>query len=136
MLIKPITYIDYNGKERTEQFCFNLTKAEITEMELGINGGLSEKIKRIIESEDQASIVELFKDLILKSYGEKSLDGKKFIKSKELSDGFAQTEAYSDLFMELATDSEKAAEFVNGIIPKNMDAVNVASGTKVIPMNE
>lgn len=105
-------------------------------MELGINGGLSEKIKRIIESEDQASIVELFKDLILKSYGEKSLDGKKFIKSKELSDGFAQTEAYSDLFMELATDSEKAAEFVNGIIPKNMDAVNVASGTKVIPMNE
>ena len=136
MLIKPITYIDYNGKERTEQFCFNLTKAEITEMELGINGGLSEKIKRIIESEDQASIVELFKDLILKSYGEKSLDGKKFIKSKELSDGFAQTEAYSDLFMELATDSEKAAEFANGIIPKNMDAVNVASGTKVIPMNE
>ena len=62
-------------------------------------------------------LIDLFKDLILRSYGEKSADGRRFIKSKELSTAFSQTEAYSELFMELVTDAEKAAEFVNGITP-------------------
>jgi hypothetical protein len=120
MLKKTIKYTDYNGVERTEDFYFNLSKAELTEMEMSVQGGFAEKINRIVAAEDAPSIIETFKDLILKSYGEKSEDGKRFIKSKELSEIFAQTEAYSELFMELATDSEAAAAFVNGIVPVNM----------------
>ena len=117
MLKKTMTFTDYNGVERTENFWFNLSKAEIMEMELGTEGGLAEMIQKIVAAKDAPSIVKIFKDLILKSYGEKSADGKKFVKSQELSEAFSQTEAYSDLFMELATDSDKASEFVNGIIP-------------------
>ena len=117
MLKKTMTFTDYNGVERTENFWFNLSKAEIIEMELGTEGGLAEMIQKIVAAKDAPSIVKIFKDLILKSYGEKSADGKKFVKSQELSEAFSQTEAYSDLFMELVTDSDKASEFVNGIIP-------------------
>ena len=124
MFTKTIKYTDYNGVEREEKFLFNLSKAELTEMELGTTGGLSETIKKIIETQDTPSIIKIFKDLILKSYGEKSSDGKRFIKvddnGKPLSIGFSQTEAYSQLFMELATDDEKAAEFVNGLIPADL----------------
>lgn len=118
MLKKTITYVDYDGKERIEDFYFNLTKAEITEMELSEEGGLIKTIERVVAEEDGAKIIEIFKDLILKSYGEKSLDGKRFIKSDKLKEEFSQTEAYSELFMELATNEEKASEFVNGIVPK------------------
>ena len=126
MLKRKMTYTDYNGNERTEDFYFNLSKAELTEMQLSEAGGMTEFIQRIIDTQDTKKIIELFKDLILKAYGEKSLDGKRFIKSKELSESFAQTEAYSDLFMELATDSKAAAAFVNGIIPADL-AKQVAS---------
>lgn len=118
MLKKTITYIDYNGNERTEDFYFNLTKAEIMEMEMSTNGGLAEMIKRIVAAQDAPAIIKIFKEIILKAYGEKSPDGKKFIKSEELSNSFAQTEAYSQLFMELATNADAAADFVNGITPK------------------
>ena len=117
MLKKTITYTDYNGITRTEDFYFNLTKAEIMEMQLSTNGGLDVMIKKIIDSQDAPSIIKIFKDLILKAYGEKSDDGKRFVKSKEISEGFAQTEAYSQLFMELATDTDAASKFVNGIVP-------------------
>lgn len=117
MLVKTMTYTDYNGEERTEDFYFNLTRAEVTEMELSTVGGLSETIQRITKSKDIPAIMDIFKDLILKSYGQKSPDGKRFIKSKALSEEFSQTEAYSDLFMELATNSTAAAAFVNGIMP-------------------
>lgn len=117
MLKLTRTYNDYNGVSRTEDFYFNLTQAEITEMELSIDGGLVEMINRIVAAKDGKQIIGLFKDIILRSYGEKSPDGKRFIKNQELRDAFAQTEAYSDLFMELATDSKAAANFVNGIIP-------------------
>ena len=117
MLKKTITYTDYNGITRTEDFYFNLTKAEIMEMQLSTNGGLDVMIKKIIDSQDAPSIVKIFKELILKAYGEKSDDGKRFVKSKEISEGFAQTEAYSQLFMELATDTDAASKFVNGIVP-------------------
>lgn len=120
MLKKTITYVDYDGNTRTEDFFFNLSKAELTEMELSTAGGLEAMLKRIVDARDGGRIIALFKDLILRSYGEKSLDGKRFIKSKELSDAFSQTEAYVELFMELSTDADKASEFVKGILPAGL----------------
>lgn len=120
MLKKTITYTDYNGTERTEDFYFNLSKAEIMEMEMSTAGGLAEMIQKIVAAQDVSAIIKIFKDLILKSYGEKSANGKHFVKSEELSTAFSQTEAYSQLFMELATDAEAASKFVNGIIPGNV----------------
>jgi hypothetical protein len=120
MIKKSITYTDYNGIERTEDFYFNLTKAEVMEMEMSTTGGLAEMIQRIVAAKDQPAIIKIFKDLILKAYGEKSADGKRFMKSDEIRTGFEQTEAYSQLFMELATDANAAAKFVNGIVPADM----------------
>ena len=120
MIKEPITYTDYNGIERTEDFYFNLTKAEIMEMEMSTTGGLAEMIQRIVAAKDQPAIIKIFKDLILKAYGEKSADGKRFMKSEEIRLGFEQTEAYSQLFMKLATDADAAAKFVNGIVPADM----------------
>lgn len=117
MLKKTIKYTDYNGTERTEDFYFNLTKAEIAEMELSETGGMAELINRIIATKDNPSLIKLFKKMILLAYGEKSPDGKRFIKSEEISTAFSQTEAYSELFMQLATDEEQAVAFVNGILP-------------------
>lgn len=124
MLKKTITYTDYNGVERKEDFYFNLTKAEIMEMEMSISGGLTEMINRIVAAQDAPAIIKVFKELVLKAYGVKSPDGKRFIKSDELATEFAQTEAYSQLFMELATDADAASAFVNGIVPnvEGMDA--------------
>lgn len=118
MLKKTITYTDYNGVDRTEDFWFNLSKAELMEMELSIAGGVADMIERTVKAQDQPTIVKIFKELILKAYGEKSADGRRFIKSKEISDAFSQTEAYSILFMELATSDNAASDFVNGIVPK------------------
>lgn len=121
MLKKTITYIDYNGVERTEDFYFNLSKAEVLELEMGTTGGLTEMINKIVAAQDTPTLIKIFKDLVLKAYGEKSPDGKRFIKSDEIRDAFSQTEAYSNLFMELATDAEAASKFFNGIIPDNVD---------------
>lgn len=120
MLKKTINYTDYNGEERSETFYFNLTAAEITEMELSVEGGLKARFERIIETKDTPSLIKEFKQLILLAYGQKSEDGRRFIKSEKLKEEFAQTAAYSELFMELATDSKAAANFVNSIIPKNV----------------
>lgn len=122
MLKKTITYEDYNGVERKEDFYFNLTKAEIMEMQFGTVGGLDVMLRKIIDAKDVKSIMDTFKKLILKAYGVKSDDGRRFIKSEELSKEFEQTEAYSILYMELSTDDKAAAEFVNGIIPKDVAA--------------
>lgn len=126
MLKKTITYIDYNGTERKEDFYFNLSKAEIMEMEMGTTGGMVEMINKIVAAQDAPAIIDVFKKMILKAYGEKSADGKRFIKSKELSEAFSQTEAYSQLFMELATDADAASKFVNGIVPAQEAAVKQA----------
>lgn len=124
MLKKTIKYEDYNGTQREEDFYFNLTKAELMEMEMGTTGGLAEMIDNVVKAQDAPSIIKIFKDLVLKAYGEKSPDGKRFIKVNDagipLSIGFSQTEAYSQLFMELATDAKAASDFVNGIIPADM----------------
>lgn len=122
MLKETMTYVDYNGVERTEDFYFNLTKAEIMEMEMSTVGGLADMITKIVNAKDAPAIIKIFKELILKAYGVKSADGKRFIKSDEIAAEFAQTEAYSQLFMKLATDADAAAKFVNGIVPA--DAIN------------
>lgn len=114
------TYTDFNGVERTEDFFFNLTEAELTEMELGVEGGMKGLLEKIIAEKNQKQIIEYFKNIVLMAYGEKSVDGRRFTKNDEIRDGFAPTEAYSMIFMELATDAEKAAEFINGIIPSNV----------------
>ena len=126
MLKKTITYVDYNGTARKEDFYFNLSKAEIMEMEMGTTGGMVEMINRIVAAQDAPAIIDVFKKMILKAYGEKSADGKRFIKSKEISEAFSQTEAYSQLFMELATDADAASKFVNGIVPAAEAAVKQA----------
>ena len=120
MLKKTITYTDFNGTSRTEDFYFNLTKAEIAEMEMSTSGGLAEMIQNIVKQQDTPSIIKIFKDLLLKAYGIKSPDGRRFEKSDEIRKEFESTEAYSELFMELATDANAAAEFVNGIMPSDM----------------
>ena len=122
MITKTIKYVDYNGVERTESFQFNLTKAELMEMELSEEGGLAEKIQKIIDTQNMPEIIKVFKDLVLKSYGMKSDDGRRFIKNDKMREEFQQTEAYSDLFMELATDADKASEFISGIIPAEAKA--------------
>lgn len=124
MLKKTVTYTDYNGVERTEDFYFNLTKAEVMEMEMSTAGGLAETIQRIVAAQDAPAIIKIFKELVLKAYGEKSPDGKRFIKSDAIAEAFSQTEAYSDIFMELATDADAAAKFVNGIVPADLNAEN------------
>lgn len=125
MIKKTIKYTDYNGVEREGDFFFNLSKAELMEMELSTNGGLAETIQNIVNAQDGQSLVKIFKELILKAYGEKSVDGKRFIKVNDagvpLSIGFSQTEAYSELFMELATNDVAAAEFVKGIMPAGIE---------------
>lgn len=120
MISKSITFNDYNGTERTETFHFNLNEAELMEMQMSTSGGLAEHIERMISEQDAPSIMRFFKELILKSYGVKSPDGKRFIKSEEISKEFEQTEAYSQLFMELATDADAASHFVNEVIPKKL----------------
>lgn len=130
MLKETITYFDFDGNERTENFYFNLTKAECMEMELSTNGGLEKSIQRIIEAKDSAQIVETFKNIILKAFGEKSPDGKYFRKSPEISANFASTEAYSVLFMKLASSADEATRFVNGIIPQLPEDAKKASDLK------
>lgn len=131
MIKKTITYTDFNGNSRTEDFHFNFTKAEAAELELTTPGGLGETINAIIATNDTAKMIIIFKDLILKAYGQKSVDGKRFIKRAEdghrLADDFAETEAYSELFMELATNDKAAAEFINGIIPQDKPNVPAPS---------
>ena len=129
MLKKTMTYTDYDNVQRTESFYFNLTKAEIVEMEYDIEGGMQKMLEEITEKLDGKKIMAFVKKIILKAYGEKSADGKRFVKSEEISQAFAQTEAYSDLYIELVSDAKVLADFINAIIPKVEDAakVNVAA---------
>lgn len=117
MICEPITYTDFDGMERTENFYFNLTEAEITEWSLSVEGGLQEYIDRIVNAKSQKELVELFKTVIEKAYGEKSADGRRFMKSPEIFANFAATQAFSDFYMSLATDTEKASKFINALAP-------------------
>lgn len=123
MLKETISYVDYNGTNRTEDYYFNLNKAEIIELESSESGGLSAMLEDVVKSNNSKTIISIFKKIILKAYGKKSEDGKRFIKNASLREEFEQSEAYSELFMKLATNAEAAAAFVNGIIPKDVAAL-------------
>lgn len=130
------SYTDYDGNERKEDFYFNFTEAELAKMELSVTGGLTTIIQRAIDAKDVPSLIKIFEDLISKSYGQKSLDGRRFIKSPEILEEFKQTEAYSQIYMRMATDEKAAAEFVNNVMPKK--TLNTAAAhdkAKVLPMN-
>lgn len=120
MIKKTVTYTDFDGNERTEDFYFHLTEQELTEWELSVDGGLSGALSRVINTEDNKKLVEIFKNLLVKSYGVKTPDGRGFIKNQEVLDNFIYTQAFSDIYMELATDDKAASEFVNGVIPASL----------------
>lgn len=131
MFKKAITYTDYDGNERTETFFFNLNKAELIEFNYIVDGGMEQFLQRIVKNEDTKGMIDLFKELIRRSYGEKSEDGLRFIKVRDghsLADDFMQTEAYSELFVEITSDEKKASEFINGIIPQKMAEELAARG--------
>lgn len=131
MLKKTIKYTDFNGVDMEENFYFNISKAELTELQLKTPGGYGAYIEKIVAAKDVPTLARLFKELILMSYGEKSDDGKRFVKvtpdGHRLADDFVQTEAYSELYMELVTDDKAAAAFVNGIIPQSLDQKVIAA---------
>lgn len=120
MLKKTITYTDYDDVERTEDHYFNISKAELIMMDSSVVGGMRQRLEKIIQSKDNVAIMEVFRDLIHRSYGVKSDDGKRFVKSEEIITAFEQTEAYSELVVELLGNPDKAAEFVNSILPKGL----------------
>lgn len=116
------TYTDYDGVERTEDFLFNLSEAEIVEMEYGVTGGMQRMLEQIVAAKDTKRIMDVFKDLIKRAYGVKSPDGRRFEKDEKLSKEFTETPVYSDMFMKFARDADAAAEFVNKIIPQSVAA--------------
>ena len=121
MLKKTMTYIDYNGVKRTEDFYFHLSEAELLEMETGVDGGLTAMMNKLIATNNVPEVMKIFKDLVLKAYGEKSADGRRFLKVDDrgvpLYIAFSQIPAYSDLYVTLATNADEAAKFMNGIVP-------------------
>jgi len=128
MLTKEITYTDYDGNERKETFLFSLSKADLLEMQMSTAGGMEKKLQKIIEAQDTTKVYEIIKDIIMRSYGVKSDDGRRFVKSKALSEEFSQTEAFSELVMELFSDQEKMVAFINGIIPQDVAQQIAARG--------
>ena len=122
MYSRKVKYEDYDGNEREVECYFNLNKAELLELQMSWDGGLEKVLEKIIAEHDQKRMIEMFKMIILKSYGQKSLDGNRFIKNDQLTEEFTQTEAYSELFMLFATNADAASEFINGIIPQSVAA--------------
>ena len=122
MLKKTVTYKDLNGKERTETFYFHYFESEIMDMEMSEEGGLAERIQRIIDAKDQASLLKVIKKFVIDAYGVKSDDGRRFNKSQEVKDAFVECPAYSKIYMELLTNDELAAEFVNKVVSEDMAA--------------
>lgn len=130
MLKKPITYTDYNGNQRTENFWFGLDEAEILEFQMSYPGGMTAMLEKMIEEEDGAAILATIKKVIMMAYGEKSVDGKYFKKSQEMSEAFTHTRAYSVLLMELYSGG--AADFMNKIIPQVPDQPNGNPNSNVV----
>lgn len=132
MYKKTITYTDFNDEEITEDFYFNLSKSELLEIDLKYKGGFEATIQRIIEAEDVQELIAVFKDIIKMSYGEKSEDGRHFFKNEDIFEKFASTEAYSELFFELATNDKAASEFINGIISSAVKHDDAGNNIKVL----
>lgn len=129
MIKETIKYVDYNGEQREEDFYFNLSRAELISMDYSVEGGLKEMIEKIVKEKDTVKIYKMFTDIIYKAYGEKSPDGKRFVKSQEISEGFIQTEAYSELIMKMISEPDYAAKFIEGTI-----SVNATSGAPKLPV--
>lgn len=127
MISKTMTYTDYDGNERTETFWFNISKAELIELETSVKGGLRKVMEKAVQEQDGPKIMNLFKEIVLKAYGEKSNDGRRFMKSPEITKNFSETEAYVDLFMELATDEKAANAFMEGVMPKIENKQDITS---------
>ena len=138
MLKKTITYKDFNEQEVSEDFFFHLSKAELVELEMSHDGGLSDSLKRIVEAEDGKGIIAEFKNIILSAYGVRSSDGRRFTKNQQLREEFESTEAYSELFMELVTNTDSAIEFINGVIPQGMaeEAAKLTAAPDLKPVEE
>lgn len=131
MLKKTITYTDYDGQERTEDFYFNISKAEYAEMDMSTPGGFTAKLKVISDRKDIPEMLKVFRELIIRSYGVKSPDGRRMMKSEELSKEFLETEAYSELFTEIFQDVDSMAKFIVGIMPIDSEtAQNAIAATK------
>jgi hypothetical protein len=122
MLKRDITYEDFDGQTVTETFYFNLTKTEIVQLEVDYDGGLETTLRRIVNTSDTKALMREFKRIVLLAYGVRSEDGKRFVKTDELREAFTQTAAYDALFIELATNDEAAAKFIQGVIPKDLAA--------------
>lgn len=120
MLKRDVTYEDFNGLTVTETFYFNLSKTELVEMEYNYEDGFGATLEKIVEAQDNRMLISEFKKLILMAYGEKSEDGKRFVKNDQLREDFSQTAAFNELFMELATDDKAASAFINAIVPKDI----------------
>lgn len=120
MIIKTVKYTDYDGNERNEDLYFNLNKAEVTEMELSVNGRFSTMLEKLVKEKNSSEMIKVLKEIILKSYGEKSIDGKRLVKSEEISKAFSETEAYVEVFMEIVSSPEAAIAFVQGILPSEI----------------
>ena len=136
MIKKTIKFTDYDGNEREEELLFHLSKGELIDMQMSEYGGLDKLLQKIIDTKDQVKIWEYFKTIILKAYGEKTGDGRNFVKVKDgrkLVDDFITTEAYSELMMELISDAEKAAAFVNGLLPEGVDASGRDVNAEALP---
>ena len=121
MYKKTMKTIDFGGTKRVEDYYFNLTAAELMEMQLSTEGGFKEMIERIVNAQNQTEMTELFKKMICKSYGVLSPDGRKFIKNQAVLDDFLATQAYSDLYMEMLTNTDAATEFFNNVIPQDLE---------------
>jgi hypothetical protein len=126
MLKYDVTYNDFEGKERTESFYFNLMEPEIVELEAeyASSGGLENFLKNIDPQNRPKEVVDLFKTMLLNAYGEKSADGRFFLKKKEVVENFSQSAAYGALFMELLQDQDKAAAFFTGLITQTVPSSN------------
>lgn len=111
-----ITYNDLNDVQRTEEFYFDLSKPEIVKMQASAKGGYDVQLRSIAASLDGAKIMDFFENFIAKSYGVKSEDGRRFMKSEEISRSFMETPAYEVLFEKLVTDDKYAADFVNAVM--------------------
>lgn len=138
MTSRTIKYTDFKGNEREKTYYFNLTQQELIEMQSSVDGGLSEYGKRIIEAQNVPEVMALFKKLILMSYGEISPDGDRFIKNDpvrgRLADEFAQTNAFSQLYMEFLEHPERGAEFFSDIVPAEIrEAVKNEEGHSYPP---
>ena len=120
MIKKTITYKDYNGIERTESFYFHFNEAEILDMEMSVEGGFAERVQKIIDAKEQTQLLKVIKKFVIDAYGVKDPEGRRFIKSDDVKNAFLECPAYSAIFMELVTNDEVAAEFVNGVIPEGM----------------